>query len=123
MVYGIFANAKVSNLVIFVSHQIGHNHYFQLNVKLLPLIIRRALVQLLNLDDVSLAEVDLLSDVVGVGELRHDRQVSRRLGKRQLGVVHDRVVVVLLSVAGGPPGKGQLSILGLLFIQIPIMYL
>ena len=46
---------------------------------LLPLIIGRTFVKLLNLDNVRFTEVDFLADEVGIGKLRHDGHVSGRL--------------------------------------------
>ena len=72
-----------------------------------PILIRLALVHLLNLDDVGFAEVRLLADDFGLADARHERDGLVVLGEGGGRVVQDRVVVVLLAVAGRKPEGGD----------------
>jgi len=66
----------------------------------LPALVWLALVHLLDLDDVGIAEVPLLADHVGLADARQEGDRLVVLGEGGRGVVQDRVVVVLLSVPG-----------------------
>ena len=70
------------------------------NVPHSPALVWLALVHLLDLDDVGIAEVPLLADHVGLADARHEGDRLVVLGEGGRGVVQDRVVVVLLSVPG-----------------------
>ena len=65
-----------------------------------PALVWLALVHLLDLDDVGVAEVPLLADHVGLADARQEGDRLVVLGEGGRGVVQDRVVVVLLPVSG-----------------------
>ena len=70
------------------------------NIPHSPALVWLALVHLLDLDDVGIAEVPLLADHVGLADARQEGDRLVVLGEGGRGVVQDRVVVVLLSVPG-----------------------
>ena len=70
-----------------------------------PALVRLALVHLLDLDDVGVAEVLLLADHVRLADARQEGDGLVVLGEGGGRVVEDRVVVVLLAVAGRESGK------------------
>ena len=72
-----------------------------------PALVRLALVHLLDLDDVGVAEVLLLADHVRLADARQEGDGLVVLGEGGGRVVEDRVVVVLLAVAGGVPAKDK----------------